>query len=630
MPWPRRALALLALIASLAAAAACRSARQPENARRVVLVGLDGADWQLLDGYMKTGAMPQLARLAAEGRRGVLVTEQPPLSPLVWTTMMTGRGPLEHHILDFTRRAPGPGAREPITSDERRVPALWNMADQRGLRSAVLGMWATYPAEAVRGVIVSDRLFSFQQGASTASGIVSPIEREGWARTALAATENENGYEEVHAIVPALDRAEYDRLAAAPDLWAHPVTALRRILVETRVYERLALDLLRDDPPELAILYIQGTDAIGHVFAPYAPPRAPAIAEADFERYSGVPEAYFRRIDVLLGAVRDAAEQSGATLLIVSDHGFKWREGRPTTSSVGVATAGQWHREEGIYLLWGRDVTADASAGRGGVAQVCATALALLGLPPGRGVAGPPLAGVPASSLTAVDYDAGYHVPRAAAAAAPAAEQVEKLRALGYIGADKAGPPGGTDATRTAASYNNEGLILAAQGHAREARAAFEHALAVDPSMSSARWNLSERLWADGDHARADAILIEALDGSSESGTRLRGRVRAHTAAGDADGGRALVERAVAARPKDAAIRLLRGRASLDAQDCRAAAKDFEAAAQSQPGDPVAHASLGLARLCLGDDAGAKRAFERSLALDPVQPEVRKYLEAGR
>jgi predicted AlkP superfamily phosphohydrolase/phosphomutase len=148
-----------------------------------VVVGLDGADWQLLDDYVKAGAMPQLARLAAEGRRGVLVTQHPPLSPLVWTTMMTGRGPLEHHILDFTRRAPGTGAREPITSDERRVPALWNMADQRGRRSAVLGMWATYPAETIRGVVVSDRLFSFQQGASTeAASCPRPIARAGRGR----------------------------------------------------------------------------------------------------------------------------------------------------------------------------------------------------------------------------------------------------------------------------------------------------------------------------------------------------------------------------------------------------------------------------------------------------------------
>src|SRR5262245_37377015 len=68
--------------------------------RRVILIGLGGADWDLLDTYIAAGAMPNLAALAHDGTAGVLTTIQPPLSPLVWTTMMTGRGPLEHGILD--------------------------------------------------------------------------------------------------------------------------------------------------------------------------------------------------------------------------------------------------------------------------------------------------------------------------------------------------------------------------------------------------------------------------------------------------------------------------------------------------------------------------------------------------
>src|SRR5205807_2564851 len=86
-----------------------------------------------------------------------------------------------------------------------------------------------------------------------------------------------------------------------------------------------------------------------------------------------------------------------------SDHGFRWREGRPAAGgSAAAATAARWHREEGMYLLWapgsaGRPPSAaapptpaaPAARGRGGVAQVCATLLALLGLPPGAGLAEP-------------------------------------------------------------------------------------------------------------------------------------------------------------------------------------------------------------------------------------------------
>src|SRR3954467_7092823 len=101
--------------------------RQAHAERPLIFIGLDGADWQLLDEYIANGSMPNLARLVAKGAGGVLETDYPPLSPLVWTTMMTGVGPLDHAILDFTRFNPFTHDKEPITSDERRAPAIWNM-----------------------------------------------------------------------------------------------------------------------------------------------------------------------------------------------------------------------------------------------------------------------------------------------------------------------------------------------------------------------------------------------------------------------------------------------------------------------------------------------------------------------
>jgi hypothetical protein len=58
--------------------------------------------------------------------------------------------------------APGDGAPEPITSTERRVPAIWNMASGAGRQVVVLGLWATWPAEPVRGLLVADRFASFR------------------------------------------------------------------------------------------------------------------------------------------------------------------------------------------------------------------------------------------------------------------------------------------------------------------------------------------------------------------------------------------------------------------------------------------------------------------------------------
>ena len=362
--------------------------------RRVIVLGLDAADWQLLDAYRADGTMPNLERLVREGRSGVLRSFKPYLSPLVWTTMMTGVSPLRHRILDFTRFNPETGAREPITSDERLEKAVWEMVGDHGKDVAVVAMWATHPAEAVRGLMVSDRLFAFYVREQAPPGAVFPPEEEGRVVEARHRVEHEVSLAVLQAYLPWLTADEFERLEAGGNPYAHPATTLPRILVETRLYHRLAVDWIRRKQPALSIVYVEGTDTIGHVFAAFAPPRQEGIDPLDFERYQSVPRTYFREIDGLLGEYRALAEETGAALLIVSDHGFLWGEGRPRTSGLAGATAGLWHRDEGIYVLWGKGIEPSAARGEGQVGQVAATILGLLGLPRAAGTEGPALAGV--------------------------------------------------------------------------------------------------------------------------------------------------------------------------------------------------------------------------------------------
>ncbi len=607
------------------------------SARPVIFIGLDGADWQLLDDYMADGTMPNLKRLVATGSGGVLETDYPPLSPLVWTTMMTGVGPLDHGILDFTRFNPYTHEKEPITSDERRVPAIWNMLTSAGKQNSVFGLWATYAAEPVHGINVSDRLFTFlYSDVEKPAGVVWPPTRQRWSGEIVAGAERTIDAARMREYLPSLTDEEFAALAKSDNPYADPPAALRRILVETEIYRRLSDSYLQErrDLPDLTIVYLQGTDTIGHVFAPFAPPKQPAVSQPDYDRYNAVPARYFREIDSLLGRYAAIAEQRNAVLMIASDHGFFWREGRPTQiSSTATATAAKWHRKEGIFLLRGPGIAAAPGHPlHGSVRQVCATLLALTGMP-AQQTGESPLAGAPQPAMPPLDYAA--HFTRAVSPPPPASgrgasEEIAKLKALGYIGSNESthSASAASNGTRTAGAFNNEGLILRNEHRTDEALAAFDHALAIDPGYASPMWNESETLFdANRDLDRSDALLVASLQhGLGDAVTYIVTRALAYQRNGRGERSLHLLDAAVGAAPSEPELRMFRGRFRMDAHDCRGALTDFQAADQQSPNNPVTFASEALAELCLGDDAGARASMERSLQLDPNQPLLRKML----
>jgi tetratricopeptide (TPR) repeat protein len=573
-------------------------ASRAKRARPVIFIGLDGADWELLRGYMSAGVMPNLKRLVDNGMSGDLQTEEPPLSPIVWTTMMTGVSPLEHQILDFTRFNPSTHDKEPITSDERRAPAIWNMLDYAGKEAAVFGLWATYAAEPVHGINVSDRLFTFLYSESERPpGVVYPPGRQRWADLQESAAEREIGEDRLREYLPGLTHIEYTDLAKIENPYSDPRAALRRILINTEVYHRLSLDYLRSRAqlPDLTIVYFEGTDTIGHVFAPFAPLKQPSISQADYDRYSGVPEKYFRYIDTIIGDYL----KFDAAIVIASDHGFHWHEGRPAISSTATATAAKWHRKYGIYVVSGAPATSPAPEG---IRDICRLLRQLTGTP---------------------DADYSRYFQRAASPPAiskrAAGEDLAKLRALGYIGSNESTRSAAPTAdTKTAGAYNNEGLILRNAHRVDEAIAAFERAMAIDPHYASPMWNLSETLFeAHRDLDRADSLLIAAMqNGLNDAARDVIVRSIAYQRSGRADRSLELLEQAVAAKPGDPELHIFRGRYRLDRHDCSGALDDFRAAEASN--NPLAFASAGLAQMCLGDSAGAQESFARAHELDPT------------
>ncbi len=130
-----------ALLCTAACLAGCSLGPQPDRPRAVV-IGIDSADWKVIDSLAAEGRMPNLAALRERGTSGPIQTLVDfPLSPVIWTSVATGKTPAKHGITWFLVDQPD-GTRVPVRSHNRKVKALWNILAEQGRRTTAVGCGA--------------------------------------------------------------------------------------------------------------------------------------------------------------------------------------------------------------------------------------------------------------------------------------------------------------------------------------------------------------------------------------------------------------------------------------------------------------------------------------------------------
>jgi predicted AlkP superfamily phosphohydrolase/phosphomutase len=124
--------------------------------QRLLLVGWDSADWKIIHPLLDAGELPGLARLVETGTSGNLTTLEPQLSPMLWTSIATGKMAYHHGVPGFTEVDPGTGAVVPVSAATRKCRTLWEILGERGLRSHVVSWFATHGEENHPGCVVSN------------------------------------------------------------------------------------------------------------------------------------------------------------------------------------------------------------------------------------------------------------------------------------------------------------------------------------------------------------------------------------------------------------------------------------------------------------------------------------------
>jgi len=434
-------------------------AREPVG--RVLLVGWDGADWETALPLIAAGRLPHLARIVREGASGNLRSYDPMFSPLLWTTVATGKAPTEHGIADFLVKDGNTGERHPITSDFRKVKALWNILGDFGRPSCWIGWWASFPAETIDGTIVTDYLAaavsrSGPEGAAGIPGIASPPEiLRGHPDLLVSAAQISRA--EVARIIP-VSEAEFQ--TALADIGkpskqgeitrvSDPVGFVMRVLAQARTYHNLALAQLRAGVPFVAVYY-EAIDMMGHGFQHFLPPKMSFVTDSDFGRFRDAVPNFYVWQDELLGELLHAAG-GGAITMLVSDHGFRTGDDRPNFAPSIKGQPEEWHRDWGIVVLHGPGIRATRLA-PSSIFDVAPTLLYVAGLPLAEDMPGRLLEGAIDATLlanrrpaTTKSYElVGTRLEHAAAVQADPEvmrEMMANLKALGYVGGSDDGPP---------------------------------------------------------------------------------------------------------------------------------------------------------------------------------------------
>jgi predicted AlkP superfamily phosphohydrolase/phosphomutase/Tfp pilus assembly protein PilF len=602
---------------------------------RVAIFAIDGADWDLLTELKNDDRIPNLKALMAGGTLGSVQTIQPTVAPLVWTTVATGLPPDRHGVIDFIDRS----RNAPVDANTRRAPALWDIAEAFGRGSAVVNWWTAWPPTSLTATI-------FDTPGALLTNAISPPEMQRLAAS-FAVPLQTVGYDQVHRFLN-ISPAEYDKAVSSGNA-ADPVNMMRFILAKTWTDHRVAINAFREKQPLLMMMEYDGTDAVNHLFAPFHPPQRGDISDNDYRKYWPAVANYYAEIDRLIGEWMTVLPPD-TTVVLMSAYGFRWGKNRPTEMPKGGAALSD-HRNPGVFIGYGQHIAHGGTFHPISVYDVAPTVLTLLGLPksvemPGQ-IATWALKDVaPIDSVRVVSYaEFVGDRPEGVAARVDLHAFQQLLQAIGHLNdptrnltpvleqeqpasAQKPLPP---EKWGLYAYYNNLGVQLRGQGKIKDAADALQQAVELNPNRWVPNLNLAMVLFDRIQYTQADQAFLQAvadgLPNAEQYFIDFAALYRAHDMSSRAI---ALLYKGKELFPQSYLIAANLGASLMAASRYTEGQPELERALGLQPSSTMVLDNLGLFYAKKNDYARALDYWNRSLSIDPRQPDIRTAADAAR
>lgn len=286
-----------------------------ETRRKLLVFGLDGATWRVMRPLMAEGRLPHLSRLVEHGASGVLTSLPPPhLTPMVWTTIASGKLPDKHGVRDFT-----------ATARSVKCKRIWEILIEA---EKTIGLWGyplTWPPKPVPGFIIPDFLALGPETFPPEFQFVRKLSQEEKLGISRGAREYlRDGCKGMRYGLTLGTLYQAGRF-----LLKKRVTSMRPLdefyqkrLVGLWMQRDLFRALYRRYRPDFGFFYTNLLDACSHNYWQYYDPRAfPGVPVELVHRYGRVIPDMYAEVDTVIGSLLEGVPTDTA-ILVCSDHGF--------------------------------------------------------------------------------------------------------------------------------------------------------------------------------------------------------------------------------------------------------------------------------------------------------------------
>ncbi|MCG3126525.1 MAG: hypothetical protein CHACPFDD_01361 [Phycisphaerae bacterium] len=269
---------------------------------RLLIIGLDGATFDVLNPMMDAGRMPNLQRFIRDGAAGILHSTKPPITPAAWTTFMTGKGPGRHGILDFEKFDVRNHALTFNSTYEIREKTLWELLSEKELRVGSINVPMTYPPKKVNGFMIS----GFETPSTKANFTWPPDLKD-----------------EILRVLPTYDyRTNWQRKALGGDgVLARNLDYISQSFDQGWVLTRHCGEKFGWD---VLMVLFKLVDNLQHKAWKYIDPRT----AGSYPQQAEMVARCLTRLDDVLGQLFEYARSHDAAVLIMSDHGHGSLDGK--------------------------------------------------------------------------------------------------------------------------------------------------------------------------------------------------------------------------------------------------------------------------------------------------------------